>query len=175
MNYWLITDTHFGHNKMPLYCGRPIGYEEIILKSLGQIPEGDILIHLGDICFGKDDMWHEKFFASTSARKWLIRGNHDHKSNAWYLSHGWDMVCDKLQFEYMGKNLLFTHEPQPFPFESDPQPYDFNIHGHLHNMKHHENEITRHNKLLLMAVEYTNYQPITLENFIKRGGTYAEN
>jgi len=57
MRYWLITDTHFGHENIKKYCNRPDGFEDLILENLNPTEDegvcpGDVLIHLGDVCFG---------------------------------------------------------------------------------------------------------------------------
>ena len=58
MNYWIVTDTHFGHNKMYEYCDRPIGFEDKILKQIKhKVKSDDILINLGDICIYRDEYW----------------------------------------------------------------------------------------------------------------------
>ena len=54
MKYYIISDTHFNHkDNMVKWCGRPENYEELLTKSLKQLTEKDILIHLGDITIGK--------------------------------------------------------------------------------------------------------------------------
>lgn len=138
MNIFIISDTHFGHRKL-IEFGRPEDFEEKILKSLrNKFSPGDVLIHLGDICIGKDEEMVNKFTKALplDVRLILVRGNHDHKSMAWYLNHGFDMVVDEMSFKYMGKKLLFTHAPQ-IP---EPQKYDRNIHGHTHGNTHRDME-----------------------------------
>ncbi len=93
MQIWLTTDTHFGHSKI-IQWGRPNNFEDKILTALQQQTEhGDILIHLGDFCIGKDLFWHNQYIANLPGRKhWLLLGNHDKKSTSWYIAHGWDWV-----------------------------------------------------------------------------------
>lgn len=167
MNIWLITDTHFGHEQMIEYCNRPIGFEYKILHNLvNAVKENDVLIHLGDFCIGDDEHWHNKFMTDAAGKKWLVRGNHDHKSNSWYLSHGWDMVCDQFRDKYFGKIIMFSHKPVVCDGE-----YDINIHGHFHNSDHRRQELElmaiKNGYQKLLALEYTNYQPVNLEKFIK--------
>jgi calcineurin-like phosphoesterase family protein len=166
MKIWLTTDTHFGHKAMIPYCGRLEGFEEVIFKNLKQnVKEGDILIHLGDVCIGNDFDWHSNI-EDIPGKHWLIKGNHDHKSNSWYLSHGWDMVCDQFRDKYFGKVIMFSHKP--VVWDGD---YDINIHGHFHNSDHRRQEpelmAIKNGYQKLLALEYTNYQPVNLEKFIK--------
>lgn len=186
MKIWLITDTHLGHEKMVDYCGRPANFTHLILQNLSVVQENDILIHLGDICIGMDAHWHEMLSANVKGRKWLVRGNHDNKSDAWYLEHGWDFVCSKFQGRFNGKNIMFSHAPQHFEEIVETQfgagSFDLNIHGHFHNTLHRLQEgkyvvegekernavdlanITPRHKLL--AVEYTDYKPVSLDDFL---------
>lgn len=162
---WIIADTHFNHWELIPDCGRPDNFEELIWKGLRQLKSTDVLIHLGDICVGKDQEVHDKL-SSFSFTKILVRGNHDGKSNNWYLNHGWDFVCEQFRDTYFGKNILFSHKPSPREVG-----YDINLHGHFHNIseKYHEEELINiKNELqVLFAVEYTDYKPVLLENFLR--------
>jgi len=159
-NMWVITDTHFGHAKMIPYCGRPEDFSEIILFNLNKIPDDDILIHLGDICMGDAVYWHEKL-SSFKFKKILVLGNHDKKGISWYYDHGWDFVCNSFTIRFMGKNLLFSHEPLSIVDNN------FNIHGHFHNTLHHEDmfgSLTKNH--ICLSIEDTNYQPVRLNDLI---------
>ena len=169
MKIWLITDTHFGHEKVKEFCGRPEGFEQKILDNLKRVVNSDdILINLGDFCWGNDDYWAELFnYPHIKAKSnILVRGNHDKKSLGFYAEF-FDMVCDSFSLNMFGKRILFSHIPQ----EKSPL-YDLNIHGHFHNTDHRKNEKymqfiydpTYHKKL---AVEDTNYEPVLLEKFIR--------
>ena len=164
MKYYIITDTHFNHTeKMTEYCKRPKDYNELIWKGLDTLNHTDVLIHLGDICIGNDAEIHGHLQYMTF-KKILIRGNHDKKSNSWYLEHGWDFVCEQFMNTYFGKKILFSH----FPIEDCG--YDINIHGHFHNSDHrrHEPELVavKNDKQKLLVLEDVNYKPVNLEKFI---------
>lgn len=166
MKYWLITDTHFNHKKQMMeYCGRPEDYETQLYESMEAIPKEDVLIHLGDICIGNDESVHKQLQA-LSCQRYLIRGNHDQKSDKWYLEHGWDAVADAMILRISGVHTLFTHIPHP------DIGYGINIHGHFHNSDHrrHEPELEaiRNPRQHLIAVEYTGYKAIPAETFIKQ-------
>lgn len=165
MIYWVTTDTHFGHNEMVEYCGRPEGFEDIILnRHQNAVGKNDVLIHLGDICIGRDAFWHTMFMGClTQAKKWLIRGNHDKKTNHWYLSHGWDFVASVMQMRIYGLDILFSHIPQK------DNGYDINIHGHFHNSDHHLHELElnaiKNDKHRLVMLEH-NYSPMNLRRIV---------
>jgi calcineurin-like phosphoesterase family protein len=165
MKIYLTTDTHFGHHKMMEYCNRPEGFEEIILNNLSKI-KPDVLIHLGDFSLcGKDEYWNQRFMDIVKCKKWLIRGNHDKKTNQWYLEHGWDMVCEQFRDNYFGKIIMFSHKP--VVWDGD---YDINIHGHMHNSDHRQSEpqlsLIKNGYQKLLAIENIDYKPVNLEYFI---------
>ena len=166
MNYWIVTDTHFGHDKLIEYCSRPIGFENLLLKRIGaQVRNEDVLIHLGDICIGNDAEWHLRFMTNVAGKKWLVKGNHDRKSNSWYLGHGWDFVADQIAMRLFGLDIVLSHIPVP------DNGYDINVHGHFHNSDHHrhEEELKRikTEKHRLVYMEH-DYQPKNLRRVVSR-------
>ena len=165
MNYYIITDTHFGHKKMLEYCGRPENFEDIIKNNIRNIiTQNDILIHLGDVCIGNDKK-HNNFFGNIGYKTILVKGNHDKKSTTWYMNNGWDFVCDRFDLVLGGKRISFSHKP----IEYDGM-FDVNIHGHFHNSDYRKYEeslasvLTEKHKLL--ALEYVDYRPINLLKLI---------
>jgi len=123
-----------------------------------------VLIHLGDICIGKDEENNKWFRDNTGLKTILIKGNHDQKTNTFYNKY-WSTVCDCFVLEYHDKMILFSHKPMP-----RIDGIDYNIHGHLHTMKRDDrlNEYpwydTNYNKLVSM--EELNYKIINLSNFL---------
>ena len=169
----ITTDTHFFHRKMEELCGRPKDFEIRIFKALQNVlqPE-DILIHLGDIVLssGQEEKAHDMFIRTLPGRKWLVRGNHDRKSNHWYLRHGWDFVADSFCDRYFGKLVCFSHVPMA------DTGYDINYHGHFHNTAHRNHEpglvAIANNKQVLLALEYNNYAPWNLDTLINHPEKY---
>lgn len=165
---FLVSDTHFNHNKLIEYCDRPVNFEDRILKGLKILCEDDILIHLGDFCIGKDDKWHREYLKCSNAKKnILVRGNHDSKSDSWYYERGWDFICKTFTAKYFGKKILFSHIPKMRLTHGN---YDINIHGHFHNANHRRRELKlrllKNKRQKLLALEHTNYQPVLLETFL---------
>lgn len=156
-NIYLIADTHFNHEKVKEYCNRPDNFEDLIWKGLNELPKDCLLIHLGDICIGKDKEAHEKI-RRLPYEKILVRGNHDKKSNTWYLNNGWDKVYYK--YTIRDDNYLFylTHRPL-----TEIEEYAINIHGHLHNKRDESLDIRNH---ILVSLEELNYKPISLNDLL---------
>ena len=162
MNYWIITDTHFGHHKMQDFCDRPEGFEDTILRNVNQMVRSeDVLVHLGNFCIYKDEEWHTRFMNMCAGKRWLIRGNHDRKSMGWYLSHGWNFVAEEVTLDLFGKRVSLSHKPIV-----SRDDFDLNIHGHHHNTLHHpEDETTDKHRLLFIEHEYC---PVSLRRIVER-------
>lgn len=171
---FLISDTHFGHRKMISY-GRPEDFETQIITNINRlVGENDILIHEGDICIGHDKMFHDNIIKNINCfRKILVRGNHDSKSTAWYMSNGWDFVCDSFTLNYAGKEILFTHEPKKFwlgiKWLGNIFKTPLNIHGHMHTVDRVRKGTSyswRNKNHRLVSMEHQNYKPILLDEII---------
>ena len=165
----LTTDTHFNHELIKEYCGRPDGFEDLIVKGWQILdPAKHTLIHLGDVCWKNATEAHEKYIIPIQCKKILVKGNHDTNSVSWYLEHGWDWVCESMTFERGGKKILFSHEPKVWDGY-----WDINIHGHFHNANHRRFEAELKNDLLkgqrLLALELNDYQLWDLDKIIERG------
>lgn len=178
MKTWLITDTHFNHMKLLEY-GRPADFEQRIFDScVDKIRPGDLVIHLGDILIGKDSethlRWVDPLVTGIGANWILVRGNHDKKSDTWYLERGWKFVCKEFVNEYFGTFIRFSHKPRPKPWKGHVGP-DMNIHGHFHDSDHRKDESSMfydYDYHKLLALEYEGYGPILLETFLEK---YKEN
>lgn len=166
---FIISDTHFDHKSIIDFCGRPDDFNERISKNLEFLTKNDLLIHLGDVGLGKDIESHQKFIEPIKCKKILVRGNHDKRTNSWYLEHGWDFVCENFVDKYLGKWVLFSHEPMDIP-----SGIDLNIHGHFHNNSHrliheHESELlyrlTDHH--ICFVIEDTKYKPLLIDSIMK--------
>lgn len=156
---YLTTDTHFNHDKIFEFCNRPIDYERRLAKGFESLNSTDTLIHLGDICMGNDLAAHEKFIQPIRAKKILIRGNHDNKSDHWYLNNGWDFVCQTFSIVFQKVNILFSHYPRIFDGY-----FDVNIHGHLHG--HDDRDESEKKSHLSISLEKMGYRPISLRGLI---------
>lgn len=166
MKYWLISDTHFNHTKLEDWGGRSGDWQEKLWKGIESIPQGDALIHLGDICIG-DDLEINRRLTLLKNRKYiLIRGNHDNKSLNWYQEHGWDFVCDGIEMLFQGHYLHLTHRP------ARPQGNTtWNIHGHTHGNMHRDEEFLDYYSKeyhIDISPELTGFKPILLETLLKK-------
>lgn len=163
MNYWLISDTHFNHTRLEEWGGRLGDWQDKLWASLEAIPEGDTLIHLGDICIGNDLEVHFKI-KDLKCKKILVLGNHDKKSDSWYMSNGWDFVCESLELVFQGYYLWLSHRPRPPIFH-----YNYNIHGHTHGNLHRSEEyVSYYDKEFHLDIspELTGFRALSLKSLV---------
>ena len=152
MKFWLISDTHFEHDRMIELCNRPENFTELIVENWNSMiaPE-DTVIHLGDVSWVADT-----YMDRLNGKKILVRGNHDGKSVAWYMEHGFDFVCKTFTMKFGGLDIIFSHKPLIF------HEHDICIHGHLHNCA----KVTSVCPHYLVALEDTDYKPILLNDLV---------
>jgi len=169
--YWIITDTHFGHEKIKHFCSRPDDFEHRLLKYMREaIQEQDILIHLGDVAWYNEARFHKQILDVPCFRKWLVKGNHDRKTMSWYLNQGWDFVGESLSLNIYNKKVIFSHKPLTNICAND-KTIDYNIHGHFHNLIKRvdmfEPNIARslNSKHILLQMEH-HYKPFNLESLL---------
>ncbi len=168
MNYWLISDTHFNHLKLEEWGGRSGDWQQRLRDGMRAIPANDVLVHLGDICIGNDAEIHDWLKSCVISTKILIRGNHDKKSAAWYIEHGWDFVCDQIGIVHHGVDILLSHRPMP----PDTWRWRYNIHGHTHGNLHRAEEYSAwydaKNFHIDISPELIGYAPLRLDTLMKK-------
>jgi len=165
MNIYIISDTHFFHYNIIGYCGRPFKSEKemnttMIKRWNSTVKEEDLVIHVGDVILSNKTKYFAELIQKLNGRKILVRGNHDRKSIHWYLTHGFDFVCDKFTIGH----IIFTHRPikkQDFLL----MPYKLNIHGHIHEKETFDKDI-----YFNASVEQTNYLPIKIDKILGKFG-----
>ena len=69
MSIYLISDTHFNHEAIIDYCGRPKDYEEKMRWSMLDIGRKNVLLHLGDVALGKEALMHELYIKPLTCKK----------------------------------------------------------------------------------------------------------
>jgi len=165
-NIYVISDNHFNHWNINKYCNRKF-------KNLGEmnntmirrwnntIREEDLVINLGDIVFTQGKSRNIfKIIKHLNGRKILVKGNHDRKSYSWYLTHGFDFICEKFYWYYNSKKILFIHDSHKAELH-DLRKCDYIIHGHTHQ----KGKMVRRRKnctLINVSVEQIHYTPLLL-------------
>ena len=168
---WLISDTHFNHDRIATYCDRPENFTDLIIKRWQEVvkPE-DLVIHLGDVAIGNRRKVRD-IMAELPGRKVLVLGNHDRQHGPdWWMDNGFAFACQAMKY----RNAWLTHEPST----SLADGCEINIHGHLHNIWHgFTPDGVPHTTLhkpwqRLFAIEYTNYMPVNFDKFVAHPDKY---
>ncbi len=96
--------------------------------GIASINPEEVVFHVGDLALGKkEDL--EVLASLLNGRLYLMRGNHDRRSCAFYHHLGISLVPDPyLLVHPSGLQLVFSHRPI-LPLE----PGVLNLHGHIHN------------------------------------------
>lgn len=130
INTWFTSDTHFGHTNILEYEKeyRPFSSveemnETIIDRWNSVVRDTDIVWHLGDFCFGKNNI---RIAERLKGKKRLILGNHDAYSSRDYLE-----FFEKLFGAFFWKRCILTHIPV-HPNNLGSRAF-LNVHGHLHS------------------------------------------
>lgn len=153
---WLITDTHFNHAMLVEKGHRPADYQDQIKSNWKRlVAEQDTVIHLGDVIFAQASTLRD-ILTELPGRKILVRGNHDHESDGWYMRAGFSFVAQGI----LVGGVWLTHAPQA----TLPDGAIVNVHGHLHAGTHRTATLADHCKLL--ALEVDGYTPVELREFV---------
>lgn len=129
--FFVISDTHFGHDLIIKHCQRPYDFESMIIKRWRtKVKPSDAILFLGDLFLGGDAYYQH--FAETIAprltgHKFMVRGNHDRKRYD-YEALGFQ-VLKPFQMDYQGFNVTFDHYPRHLNMD----PKRIHVHGHIHN------------------------------------------
>ena len=141
MRTWITSDLHLFHENIIAYCGRPHETvdqmnQKIISAWNEVVASDDRVIVVGDLSAGlgprKEAL--QKIIGDLPGRKTLIRGNHDHQADMWYICAGFESVAD-WTFE---DGMLFIHKPAPSMNPESVRVFeqmspDIVVHGHIHS------------------------------------------
>lgn len=176
---WIISDTHFGHDKIIEFCDRPKRHELLMMANwIDRVKDTDTIIHLGDISMWKSRGIARKWLKVISrlpGQKHLILGNHDPLPRDEYEAV-FRLVTRSWYIASMG--LILTHEPYSEEMQKEyctPGPVTTNVHGHIHNNDHRAEEWTPIPgvRYINASVEVTEYAPVQLGNLLGRSGWHG--
>jgi calcineurin-like phosphoesterase family protein len=86
--YFFTSDTHYSHRNIIKYCNRPFAdsdemNEAMIRNWNSVVGHSDIVYHVGDVAFEKDERKLDNLLIRLNGEKHLIMGNHDKNFNKW--------------------------------------------------------------------------------------------
>lgn len=167
-DHYFISDTHFGHDAIIRYCGRPFKNAEEMDQTLVDrwnkiVRPQDHIYHLGDVTMKRSSADKEEFIRliqRLNGHKRLLLGNHDQFPVRYYLEAGFEKIKAYHKFE----DLYFSHIPiHP---ESAGKSAGL-VHGHIHQNKAYP---SAYSELMGQKVPYVNisveaidYTPVNIE------------
>lgn len=158
---FFIADPHFGDDRIRRYENRPFSTveemdSELIRRWNGVVTETDTVYVLGD--FGADGN-EAAVLSKLSGQKYLVKGNHDTKSNADYRNAGFAEVYDHpiifQGFWILSHDALYVNSNMPYA----------NLFGHVHNNPIIKDYSKQH---FCVSVERIDYTPISFEIIKKK-------
>lgn len=157
---FVVSDTHFGHENIIKYCGRPFKNAEemnweLVKRWNSVVTPQDKVYHLGDVHMGgKSREQIDQVLSALNGHKRLILGNHDNGKDQLLLKH-FEKILMWRAFKEFG--LLLTHAPV---HESTLQFGKFtavNVHGHIHQNASPKGPYKN------VSVEAIDYTPINIK------------
>ena len=116
---WFTADLHFCHKKILGFCPER-GYTSLFgtdgmhvdyIRRWNQVvDEDDTVFILGDFALGSASEM-KAIVHCLKGKKVLIRGNHDHKSDHWYLAAGFTAVTNSMLTCIGGETVSLSHYP----------------------------------------------------------------
>ncbi len=181
MTIWYTSDTHFSHENIIRYSGRPFKDahemdEELVKRWNEVVKPVDHIWHLGDLTMHRQiGQIAHSVLNRLNGHKRLILGNHDLDKVENYLK--W---FEKIKASHVHDNMLFTHIPV---HPRSVGRFKAICHGHIHANPDYEPVTIFENKFVghstkepvprdvsyvNLSVEVTQYRPVSLEEINQR-------
>ncbi|MEK6860518.1 MAG: metallophosphoesterase family protein [Nanoarchaeota archaeon] len=159
-------DTHFGHSNIIKYCNRPFqsieDMDETLIYNWNQkVWDDDIIFHLGDFCFGKNNSDFSKYFQQLNGKIILIKGNHDSlaKKNKSYFHEYYDSY---KEIEVSDRRITLCHYAMRVWNKSHRGAW--HLYGHSHgSLPDDPNALS-----LDVGVDCWNYAPVSIDQIAEK-------
>lgn len=166
MNYWFTSDTHFGHERVIGYSGRPFSSakemdEAMIHNWNAVVRPGDCVYHLGDFALCDEDR-AVRIAKSLMGQKFLVFGNHDKRlrKNNQFMGQ-WIWGKDLTQIEISGQKIILCHFAMLTWNQSHRGAWQ--LHGHSHGSLTPDPKTLRTD----VGVDCWNYAPVSYDEIAK--------
>ena len=167
---WIISDTHFRHEHIIQYAGRPFSCvsemdDAMVSNWNSAVGKDGQVVFLGDFSLAPGGVV-KSFRKALNGKIILFLGNHDRSHSVkWWLDAGFESV---IEYPIIYKNFfILSHEPVDWISERLPV---LNIHGHIHEKTIYNLQNNHYN----VSVENINYTPVRLQDILNKGYELAE-
>jgi calcineurin-like phosphoesterase family protein len=158
---WFTSDTHFNHQAIIDYCGRPFrtpdGHldvqkmnEALVANWNATVGPNDTVYHLGDFAFGPTPL-AARWAARLNGHKVLVKGNHDRLTVTAYRSMGFERIEKRWK---LGRIYLIHWPPPDF---AAPFGCEVVLCGHVHE------NWARQGDCINVGVDVRGFRPVSLE------------
>lgn len=168
MATWFTSDTHYGHEAIIRYCGRPyttaaeMGFD-MARRWNERVAPTDTVYHLGDFAMGDPEMY-PAYRQKLNGQTILVRGNHDLKMESVMSRMGFAAVLENAIIEVDGVRLWLNHYPlgvpdhrgRPYARPEAPGPFDIILCGHVHQ------QFRLHGGNVNVGVDVWDFAPISI-------------
>lgn len=176
---WFTSDTHFGHQNIIKWCGRPWETAEEMDKALIQewnnvIPKDGVVFHLGDFCFGGALEW-KNIRKSLNGKIYLVMGNHDSSASQPMLSLFEKIYGGVARLRADKQEIWASHFP--LLCWTGSERGSWNLFGHVHTMQVPDDKqlgsdfprvkTLKTSKQYDVGVDYNYYRPISFRELQK--------
>ena len=161
MKTFFTADTHFAHVNIIKYSKRPFKdtaemNEAIISNWNGVVGKNDLVYHLGDFCFGRNDEEFDLYFKRLNGLIILIKGNHDRL--AWRNRHKFYASYDTYhEIKTDGLSITLCHYAMKIWNKSHHGA--FHLYGHSHGSLADE----PHSLSMDVGVDCHNFTPVSFD------------
>lgn len=162
-NTFLISDTHFGHEKTCTTFKRADGSplrpfanaeemnEEMVSRWNAVVRPHDKVYHLGDVVINRKFL---SILDRLNGKKRLVRGNHDIFPTKDYLKY-----FEEIYGVRVLDDMILSHIP--LARDCITERFNVNVHGHLHANSMNDD------RYICVCVENINYTPISIDDVRK--------
>jgi calcineurin-like phosphoesterase family protein len=156
---FFISDHHFYHRNIIIYCNRPFDGIDIMNKFMIErwnrvVSSNDLVIFGGDFALSSKE-GQQEIFNQLNGTKIIVKGNHD-PSTKRLKEIGF---IDVLQV-YEDKDVILKHNPKNFS-SRELASWKWKLYGHLHD------NCFEHPRAINICVEQLDYYPKTLDELVK--------
>lgn len=143
MTIYITSDLHFRHKNILKFNPetRPFAdveeMEERIIDEINNLPNCELLYHLGDFFFGKKQQLHQ-VLDRINQKMFFLEGNHDKSISNLLADWSGNPVEKYKEIRWQGKKVCMFH----FPITSWHQMEHGSIHtfGHMHGRVDYDNK-----------------------------------
>lgn len=172
MAVFYIADTHFGHENIIHFCGRPFGSAREMNRVLAErwnakVGDSDDVYVLGDFAYRCGESVRD-IARGLNGRKHLVIGNHDHKwmRDAQAVAEFAD-VAPLLEIEDENRAVTLCHYPM-MAWRNSGHEFSWLVHGHIHNdVRGAYWPLLRSTERALNAgVDVNGFEPVTFDELL---------